>query len=71
VQNNLLANGVLSINEVRATRGEEPIDGGDDHYVNAGKIPLDLAGLGLGAAQVGAQTEQRLAERMSEKLLGD
>ncbi len=38
---NLLMDGVLSINEVRAKEGLGPVDGGDSHHVQLNTLPLD------------------------------
>jgi HK97 family phage portal protein len=39
-----LLNGWKNINEVRAAEGDNPVDGGDDHYVPLNTVPLDRAG---------------------------
>ena len=41
--------GISSINEERQKMGREPVDGGEEPLVNAGKIPLSMAALGGGA----------------------
>jgi HK97 family phage portal protein len=38
----MLDRGVLSINEVRALEDQDPIPGGDEHFVDLNKIPLSM-----------------------------
>ncbi len=40
-------NGIFSINEARAWEDLPPIDGGDEHFVQAQMIPVDLAAKGI------------------------
>ncbi len=40
----LLDRGVFSINDVRALENQNPVDGGDERFVQANMIPLSMAG---------------------------
>jgi HK97 family phage portal protein len=52
---------VLSLNEKRDALGYEPVDGGDEHYESAGKIPLSMA------ADVAQANEDRADEALAAK----
>ncbi len=48
-----LRTGRWSLNEVRGQHGEEPIEGGDTHFISMGQVPLEMADLGIEAINAG------------------
>lgn len=66
----LFDRGALSINELRRMAGLDPIEGDptfDAHYITAGLLPLELAGI-ANDANAQAQTQQAMA-RFTDRLL--
>lgn len=66
----LFDRGAISINELRVLAGMQPIEGDpifDAHYINAGMVPLELAGI-TNDANAQQQTQQAMA-RFVERTL--
>lgn len=62
--------GVRTINEIRKREGDEPIDGGDTHYIPFNAVPLDSSGGNKNAAgQTGGQGDQNQGGKSEGGLL--
>jgi len=59
---------ILSLNEKREALGYEPVDGGDEHYVSAGQIPV--ATPAVVDAATGAQDEPPADKKKPSKTIG-